>query len=81
ATAPERRPEIAGHLGRGTRAAYLAVREVAEPMLSDRTLDEDIRRVRARVEDRSLLTAVEEALPEPLRAVAALGPVPPVAGV
>jgi histidine ammonia-lyase len=37
-------------LGEGTRHAYLAVRELAGPMLVDRTLDEDIRAVRAAVE-------------------------------
>ncbi len=47
---PERRPEIAAALGEGTRRAYLAVRELAGPMLADRTLDEDIRAVRAAVE-------------------------------
>ena len=49
-TAPERRPAIAAELGEGTRRAYLAVRELAAPMLVDRTLDEDIRAVRAAVE-------------------------------
>ncbi|HZF10532.1 MAG TPA: aromatic amino acid lyase [Thermoanaerobaculia bacterium] len=77
ATARERRGEIATHLGRGTGAAYLAVREVAEPLLADRTLDGDIRGVQARVEDRSLLGAVERALGEPLRSVEALAPAPP----
>lgn len=49
-TAPERRPAIAAALGEGTRRAYLAVRALAGPMLADRTLDEDIRAVRAAVE-------------------------------
>jgi hypothetical protein len=49
-TAPEQRPTIAAALGEGTRRAYLAVRELAGPMLVDRTLDEDIRAVRAAVE-------------------------------
>jgi histidine ammonia-lyase len=49
-TAPERRAGIADQLGEGTRRAYLAVRELAGPMLVDRTLDEDIRAVRAAVE-------------------------------
>lgn len=48
--APERRSAIAEHLGEGTRRAYLRVRELAPPMLTDRTLDEDIRSVRAAVE-------------------------------
>ncbi len=49
-TAPERRPAIAAELGEGTRRAYMAVRELAGPMLTDRTLDEDIRAVRGAVE-------------------------------
>lgn len=48
--APERRSEIAGQLGEGSRRAYVAVRDLAGPMLVDRTLDEDIRRVREAVE-------------------------------
>src|SRR5436305_389563 len=56
-TAPERREAIAGWLGRGTGAAYLAVREVAEPMLGDRMLDEDIRKVRELLEDGVLFRA------------------------
>jgi histidine ammonia-lyase len=49
-TAPERRPDIAAALGEGTRRAYLAIRDLAGPMLVDRTLDEDIRAVRVAVE-------------------------------
>lgn len=49
-TAAERRPAIAAELGEGTRRAYLAVRDLAGPMLADRTLDEDIRAVRVAVE-------------------------------
>ncbi len=45
-TRPENRPAIAGRLGAGTRAAYLAIRQVAEPMLADRVLDGDVRAVR-----------------------------------
>jgi hypothetical protein len=48
--APEHRGSIAAHLGEGTRRAYLLVRDLAPPMLTDRTLDEDIRSVRAAVE-------------------------------
>jgi histidine ammonia-lyase len=47
---PERREPIAAWLGEGTRRAYLLVRGLAPPMLTDRTLDEDIRSVRAAVE-------------------------------
>jgi histidine ammonia-lyase len=49
-TRPERRPVIAEKLGEGTRRAWLQVRELAPPMLKDRTLDGDIRAVRAAVE-------------------------------
>jgi len=52
-TAPERRPEIAAKLGHGTRRAYLKVRELAPAMLGDRTLDADIRSVRAAIENNS----------------------------
>jgi histidine ammonia-lyase len=48
--AAENRGRIAAWLGEGTRRAYLHVREQAPPMLTDRTLDEDIRNVRAAVE-------------------------------
>ena len=48
--APERREPIAAHLGEGTRRAYLLVRDLVPPLLADRTLDEDIRAVRAAVE-------------------------------
>lgn len=61
ATAPERRPEIAAHLGRGTRAAYLAVRALAPTMWADRPLDGDIRAVRAALEDGSLVARLRTA--------------------
>lgn len=48
--AAENRGRIAAWLGDGTRRAYLHVREQTPPMLTDRTLDEDIRAVRAVVE-------------------------------
>ncbi len=50
-TAAERRPEIAGHLGRGSRGVYLAVRALAPPMYEDRTLDGDLGALRAALED------------------------------
>ncbi|HYO13368.1 MAG TPA: histidine ammonia-lyase [Thermoanaerobaculia bacterium] len=50
ATRPERRAGIADRLGAGTRRAWLWVRELAPPMLTDRTLDGDILAVRAAVE-------------------------------
>ena len=37
---------IAQYLGRGTRAAYLRVREIAQPVFHDRPLHDDVRRVR-----------------------------------
>ena len=73
-TEPARRAEIAAHLGRGTGAAYLAVREAAPPMLTDRTLDGDIRRVRSLVESRSLLETVQHRLDGGLQAISALRP-------
>ncbi|HKR63634.1 MAG TPA: histidine ammonia-lyase [Thermoanaerobaculia bacterium] len=39
-------PAIADHLGHGTRALYLRVREAAAPVFRDRPLDGDIRAVR-----------------------------------
>jgi histidine ammonia-lyase len=41
-----RSPHIAGYLGHGTRESYLAVRRATEPVLFDRQLHDDIRRVR-----------------------------------
>ncbi|HWM91069.1 MAG TPA: histidine ammonia-lyase [Thermoanaerobaculia bacterium] len=49
-TRPERREKIAAHLGEGTRRFYLRVRELAPPMLGDRTLDGDIRAVKRAIE-------------------------------
>lgn len=71
-TQPARRTSIAAPLGRGTGAAYLAVRNVAEPMLADRVLEPDIRAVRRIIGDGSLLTAVNKALPTALTGVPAL---------
>ena len=48
--APERRDAITAPLGEGTRRAYRLVRDLAPPLLTDRTLDEDLRAVRAAVE-------------------------------
>ncbi|HEV2843527.1 MAG TPA: aromatic amino acid lyase, partial [Thermoanaerobaculia bacterium] len=45
-TRPEKREEIAKRLGKGTGRAYLKIREVAPPMLTDKTLDGEIRAVR-----------------------------------
>jgi histidine ammonia-lyase len=49
-TSPERRQEIASHLGEGTRAAYLQVRGLVSTMVKDRPLDGDIRAVRGAIE-------------------------------
>ncbi len=50
ATVEEHRPAIAAHLGEGTRQAFLRIRDLARSMLTDRSLDEDIRAVRGMVE-------------------------------
>jgi histidine ammonia-lyase len=56
ATAPDRRDSIAAALGEGTRRAYLKIRQLAPPLLADdRTLDGDIRSVRAAVERNALV--------------------------
>lgn len=49
ATLKRKRSQIAARLGRGTGSVYLAVREAAEPLLSDRVLDADVRRLRRRI--------------------------------
>ena len=72
ATASEKRPAIAEALGRGTGACYLAVRDCIGPMLADRVLDEDLRKLRRALEDGTLLRAVERALPDGLLAVQGL---------
>ncbi len=77
-TAEHHRAGIARELGRGTGAAYLAIRRVAEPMLEDRTLDGDIRGARrlveysTEVEGSKLIRAVEEGLGAELRRIASL---------
>ncbi len=65
---------VAPLLGAGTRAAYLAVREQAAPMLADRPLDDDIRRVRAVVASGDLARRVRAAAPQALPEVRALLP-------
>ncbi|MBP7747758.1 MAG: histidine ammonia-lyase [Phycisphaerae bacterium] len=72
ATKPERRAAIAALLGRGTGAAYLALRRVAEPMLADRMLEPDIRAVRRIIDNGTLLAAVNARLETPLRGIPAL---------
>jgi histidine ammonia-lyase len=64
-------PGPGGELAPGTRAAYRAVREGADgvpPLVEDRTLDGDIRKIRQAVVSGRVLRSVEEALGHPLRA-------------
>lgn len=46
ATQERNRPGIAARLGQGTGRTYLAVRDTVEPVLADRVLDADVRRLR-----------------------------------
>lgn len=71
-TSEAKRVEMATQFGRGSRAAYLALRNLVAPIVEDRPLDEDLRLVRVMLESGSLLEAVEAALDEPLAAVAKL---------
>jgi hypothetical protein len=80
AVRPENRPAIAARLGGGSRAVYLAVRDAAEPLLEDRPLEGDIRAVRRRLEDGSLVAAVSAAVEGGLRPVPALPEPPQPAG-
>jgi histidine ammonia-lyase len=48
------RDEVAGLLGQGSAATYRAIRALAEPLVHDRPLDEDIRRLRGRLASGSL---------------------------
>lgn len=73
ATRPENRAAIAGALGAGTRAAYLAVREAAEPMIDDRVLEPDIRAARRIIENGELLRRVGAGLGFSLAAIRPLG--------
>jgi histidine ammonia-lyase len=54
-TASEKRPEIAARLGEGTRRAYLRVRELVPPLLTDRYLEPEVRAVRGAIETNSLV--------------------------
>ncbi|MBE6985413.1 MAG: histidine ammonia-lyase [Ruminococcaceae bacterium] len=51
-------------LGKGTKPAYLAIREVCKTLKNDRPLFEDINRCEAVLKDGSLLRSVEEAVGE-----------------
>lgn len=66
---PERRAAIAAQLGRGTNRAYLRIRELVTPLIKDRPLDEDIRRLRETIEDGSFVLGLEHELAAPLRDV------------
>ncbi|MEM9557562.1 MAG: aromatic amino acid lyase [Acidobacteriota bacterium] len=61
ATRPARRPEIAAALGRGSSAAYRAVRKLVEPMIEDRVLAPDIVTLRRLVASRRLVETVDAA--------------------
>jgi histidine ammonia-lyase len=65
---------VARLLGAGTRAAYLAVRAQAAPVLADRPLDDDIRRVRAAVASGDVARRARQAVPGALAEVPALVP-------
>jgi histidine ammonia-lyase len=62
ATAAERREAIAGHLGRGTAAAYRAIRRVVAPLAEDRPVAPDLLALRRLLAAGTLLAAVEAAL-------------------
>jgi len=72
ATSRRNRPTIASLLGLGTRTAYLAVREIIEPVVEDRALDDDIRRLRRCVEQNSIPEIVDASLKKQLHSIAAL---------
>ncbi len=72
ATSDENRGEIAAQLGAGTRSAYLSIRKLVAPVIEDRTLDEDIRRVRQSIEQGSLENAINMALPNGLGTITPL---------
>jgi histidine ammonia-lyase len=54
AVAPKRREKIAGRLGAGTGPVYSSIRKLVLPLLADRTLDGDVRAVRAAIEANAL---------------------------
>ncbi len=74
ATQPGCQAAIAAALGRGTGAAYLAVREVVRALTEDRVLEPDIRAVREIVAAGTLLERVNAGLERPLAAISALEP-------
>ncbi len=60
---------VAEPLGKGTGLAYLRIRDLVEPMLEDRPLDEDIRKVRQVLEDNSFVESLNHELKHPLRPI------------
>lgn len=62
AVADERRDAIAARLGNGTAAAYRTVRRVVPPLVADRVLADDLRRVRGLVASGELATLVAGAV-------------------
>lgn len=69
ATGAGQRQAIAERLGAGSRVAYLAVREVAPPMVADRPLDGDILAVRRLLGRHTLTRQVAAAVDGQLAAV------------
>ncbi len=67
-----RRQKVAEMLGAGTGRVYLEVRTAAAAMREDRTLDEDLRKVRRRLETGELTRAASAAVQGGLIPVAAL---------
>ncbi|MFN0207889.1 MAG: histidine ammonia-lyase [Planctomycetota bacterium] len=71
-TSNARRNEIASELGRGTRAAYLCIREKIQPMTKDKVLAEDVRIAHEFVVNGEVASAAGAAIEHKLNAVAAL---------
>lgn len=71
-TATGNQTSISEALGRGTGAAYVAVRAAAQPLYEDRVLSDDMRAVRVLVEGGAIVQAVEQALGESLRPIGKL---------
>ncbi len=61
----EKRGSIAVRLGAGTRAAYLCIRSLVQPLTRDRVLEPDIRAVRAAVCDGRILHTLEGSVAKP----------------
>ena len=74
ATLPAARERRAASLGRGTGPAYLAVRKVVPPLIGDRYLERDLRRMTETVRAGVVLAAAEAGVGQPLE------PLTPVTG-